>query len=305
MVNIDISGFCNATSYWDIEIIACKIASNKTEQIVLDLKHQGFDIVENGIEQAVKNIADEIELPYSNIKFTSTDKLTKSQFFKHEFKSNLMYELYRTEFNHRKIIVPNKFNYGLFLGRATSERLYAFWKHYTSVNRQKGLASMHLDIQSVTEWKSDFVEFLCSHNEKWLEISSLMPYSDIGPYIKPPMSIEAADKSWEHTYKNIAIEIVCETNITPDTFFITEKTWRPIQYGKLFLVIGSPEFEMNLKRMGFDIFDDIIDKSYDTASGYNRIDAVFKALEKLLENPVNIKDLLPRLQANKQLAIAL
>jgi hypothetical protein len=91
-----------------------------------------------------------------------------------------------------------------------------------------------------------------------------------------------------------------ETNQTADTFFITEKTFRPIAYGKLFLVIGSPEFEQNLKRMGFDIFDDIIDKSYDSESSYIRVDAVFKSLGELLHNPVDMQSLLLRLQANKR-----
>ena len=105
---------------------------------------------------------------------------------------------------------------------------------------------------------------------------------------------------WNSIYKDVSIEIVCETNTTADTFFVTEKTFRPIAYGRLFMVIGSPEFEQNLKRMGFDIFDDIIDKSYDTESSYIRIDAVFKSLGELLRNPVDMQALLPRLLTNKR-----
>ena len=52
--------------------------------------------------------------------------------------------------------------------------------------------------------------------------------------------------------------------------------------------------------MGFDIFDDIIDKSYDSESSYIRVDAVFKSLGELLCNPVDMQVLLPRLQANKR-----
>jgi hypothetical protein len=105
---------------------------------------------------------------------------------------------------------------------------------------------------------------------------------------------------WKKNYKDIAVEIVMETNQTPDTFFITEKTFRPIAYGKLFLVIGSPKFEQNLRRLGFDTFNDIIDKSYDTESSYIRVDAVFKSLGELLRNPVDMQELLPRLEKNKR-----
>jgi hypothetical protein len=107
-------------------------------------------------------------------------------------------------------------------------------------------------------------------------------------------------KVWDEIYNDISIEIVCETNTTADTFFVTEKTSRPIAYGRLFMVIGSPEFEQNLKQMGFDIFDDIIDKSYDTESSYIRVDAVFNSLGELLCNPVDMQALLPRLQANQR-----
>ena len=105
---------------------------------------------------------------------------------------------------------------------------------------------------------------------------------------------------WKHHYKDITIEIVAETSQTSDNFYITEKTLRPIAHGKLFLVIGSPEFEQNLKNLGFDIFDDIIDKSYDSSSSYMRVDAVFNSLGELLRNPVDMQALLPRLQANKR-----
>ena len=300
MVTIDITNYCGAAHNCDVEILACKIAQYKDEKIILDLKHEGWDIVENGIEQKVKNICDELTIPYAQIEFTSSDRLCKNETFKHTINPK-----YTTYFSNRykeiEIVLSTEFNYGLFCGRATNERLYSFWKHKNWQYSNRGKASMHLDIDTVTEWDSDFTSFICEYNEYWQSLLPLLPYSDVGDYIKPPMFTHAHNRSWKEIYNNIAIEIVIETNQTPDTFFITEKTFRPIAYGKLFLVIGSPEFEHNLKRMGFDIFDDIIDKSYDTQSSYIRVDAVFKSLGELLRNPVDMQALLPRLQANKRI----
>ena len=299
MVTIDITNYCGAAHNCDVEILACKIAQYKDEKIVLDLKMEGWDIVENGIEQKVKNICDELDIPYAQIEFTSSDRLCKSETFEHTI--NPEYTTFFSDWFKKTEITPStKFNYGMFCARATDERLYSFWKHKNWQYSDRGKASLHLDVDTVTEWDSDFTSFVCEYINQWQSLLPLLPYSDIGSYIRPPMYKHANSVSWKEIYNDIAIEIVVETNQTADTFFITEKTFRPIAYGKLFLVIGSPEFEQNLKRLGFDIFDDIIDKSYDSEGSYYRVDAVFKSLGELLRNPVDMQALLPRLQANKQ-----
>ena len=300
MVTIDITDYCGASHSRNVEILACKIAQHKDEKIVLDLHIEGWDIVENGIEQKVKNICDELKIPYTQIEFTSSDRLCKSETFKHTINPECT-TFFSNWFKKTEITSSTNFDYGLFCGRATNERLYSFWKHKNWQYSDRGKASLHLDVDTVTEWSSDFTEFICEHNERWQSLVPLLPYSDISSYLKSPIAKAAfEDPVWPDIYKDIDIEIIIETNQTPDTFFITEKTFRPIAYGKLFLVIGSPEFEQNLKRMGFDIFDDIIDKSYDSESSYYRIDAVFKSLGEILRNPVNMQSLLPRLQANKR-----
>jgi hypothetical protein len=301
-VKIDLTKYCGAAHSRDVEILACKIAQHKDEEIVLDLMHEGWDIVENGIEQKVKNICDELDIPYTQIEFTSSDRLCKSETFKHTI--NPEYATFFPDLHKDEKIVPStKFNYGLFCGRATNERLYSFWKHKNWRYHELGKASMHLDVNTVTEWNSDFTSFICEYNERWQSLITMLPYSDADEYCLPGDNSKEQlwdNNLWEKHYKDTAIEIVAETNQTADTFFITEKTFRPIAYGKLFLVIGSPEFEQNLKRMGFDIFDDIIDKSYDSESSYYRVDAVFKSLGELLRNPVDMQSLLPRLLANKR-----
>jgi hypothetical protein len=307
MVTLDITSYCGASFTKDIEILACKISKHKDQHIVLDLDVEGWDIVENGIEQVVKNICDELEMSYTQIEFISSDRLSKSTVFKHTPHKELMNFWKDRCYNPNDIDLPIANKYGLFLGRATNERLYSFWKHKNWQYSDSGKASMHLDPDTVTEWDSDFTSFVCEHNERWQSLVPMLPYSDTGHSIDPAtMKNEEGTglgpglDTWNQIYRDVSIDIVCETNTTADTFFITEKTFRPIAHGRLFMVIGSPEFEQNLKRMGFDIFDDIIDKSYDSESSYYRVDAVFKSLGDLLRNPVDMQALLPRLQANQR-----
>ena len=93
MVTIDITPYCGASRNWNTEILACKIAKNCNEKILLNLKHEGWDIVENGIEQKVKNICDELKIPYTQIEFRSNDRLCKSKTFKHMSNTSKKYPI--------------------------------------------------------------------------------------------------------------------------------------------------------------------------------------------------------------------
>lgn len=327
MVEIDLRDFCNAATCWNTEILACKIAKHRDEKILLDLTPEGWDIIENGIDQALKNICDELGKDYKDIEILTVDKLAKSKTFSTQV-CNKVNWWSRIFHNVNSIVPSDTYNYGMFFSRASRERLYSIWKHFNWQYTSQGIVSMRFDPMSVPEWKSTFTDFVCEHNEKWQDLIHLLPYSDLDEQwlsnfnrefdnsdrasrdknsnINAHNGIQAwNDKLWQNHYKRIAIEIVSETNTTSDSFFITEKTFRPLAYGKLFLIIGSPEFETNLKKLGFDTFDDIIDKSYDTHCGDYRVEGVFNSLAKLLENPIDMNSLNQRLEANRQRVLAL
>ena len=69
MVTINLAEYCGASHSRNVEILACKIFQHKDEKILLDLHVEGWDIVENGIEQVVKNICDAFwhtDIKYAN-----------------------------------------------------------------------------------------------------------------------------------------------------------------------------------------------------------------------------------------------
>lgn len=302
-MKIDLTKYCGASHTRDTHLLALEIAAiyRTGQRIVLSLGTDGWDIVENGIEQVVKDIANKLHIPYSNITFESTDRIGKSETFVVTTVKNrlLPKNLKPIDFKN-----PDKNNFGLFIGRGTNERLYAFWK---TRNMQNGIATCHVNTNSILEDKSDFTSFICAHNEKWQEIKLVLPYSDI---IDKKFHFGTQDTFtqihrfnldpvWHETYNNIAIEIVCETNIASGTFFMTEKIFRPIYYGRLFLVIGSPDYERNLRELGFDTFDDILDKTYDTESSYIRVDKVFNSLKKYMRAPINYSNIATRIKNNQ------
>ena len=102
------------------------------------------------------------------------------------------------------------------------------------------------------------------------------------------------------TYTKICAEVVCETNTLGKTYFMTEKTLRPMINGCIPLTVANAGYENYLKTLGFDMFDDVLDKNYDSVEGKVRIEKVYATLEDILINKDKlwIKQLSPRLQRN-------
>jgi hypothetical protein len=79
------------------------------------------------------------------------------------------------------------------------------------------------------------------------------------------------------------INLIAETHVISE-FFVTEKTWKAIAAGQLFLIIGSPGTVAYLRDQGVDTFDDLIDhKYYDNEPDWRqRIDRVHQLLDLLV-----------------------
>jgi hypothetical protein len=63
--------------------------------------------------------------------------------------------------------------------------------------------------------------------------------------------------AWFDTYINVIGE-----SAVGDRIFLSEKTWKPIASGQLFVMAGSSGNIAHLKDLGVDVFDDIIDHKY-------------------------------------------
>lgn len=89
-------------------------------------------------------------------------------------------------------------------------------------------------------------------------------------------SYTAGATTKEHTnqlcqfYPNILIDIVAETFVSGRTFFATEKTVRPMLLKKPFIIMGSKNFMIYLRQMGFKTFYEYWDENYDGFDGKER-----------------------------------
>lgn len=82
-------------------------------------------------------------------------------------------------------------------------------------------------------------------------------------------------------YENIFVDIVCETNVSGKSFLVTEKTWRSIMTKRPFIIMSNASFLSNLRRLGFQTFDQYWSEDYDKDSGKDRIKKILDIVDKL------------------------
>ena len=81
-------------------------------------------------------------------------------------------------------------------------------------------------------------------------------------------------------YNDFFIDVVAETYTNGLTFFITEKTIRPMYALTPFILFGAQGYLSTLKSdYGFKTFDQYWDESYDHCQNYERITKIYKVID--------------------------
>jgi hypothetical protein len=124
------------------------------------------------------------------------------------------------------------------------------------------------DEQYISEWMEDTMW------DEWNKLAPTLPTACTN------------DLDIEHpAYHNAYLNLVTETFIQPNELFLTEKIWKPIACGQMFLVLGPTGVLSYLNDIGFDTYNDIIDHDrYQHISQWKaRIAAIHELLDELHE----------------------
>jgi hypothetical protein len=100
-------------------------------------------------------------------------------------------------------------------------------------------------------------------------------------------------------YQKCPVNIIVETMYYEPRGIISEKTLDAFAGLQLPIIIGHKSVVADARRYGFDMFDDIIDHSYDTASNENRWKLAIDSNMHLLNGEFDYDALLPRLKKNQ------
>ena len=105
-----------------------------------------------------------------------------------------------------------------------------------------------------------------------------------------------------NSYCNIVMETHFDADQSGGTF-VTEKTFKPIKHGQLFFIAGTAGSLQLLRELGYRVFDDILDNSYDQETDHTQrwlklSRAICHAHEHL---PELFNNALPDIEYNQQL----
>tara|TARA_R110000796_G_scaffold240867_1_gene362113 strand:+ start:3872 stop:4795 length:924 start_codon:yes stop_codon:yes gene_type:complete len=102
-------------------------------------------------------------------------------------------------------------------------------------------------------------------------------------------------------YNRCEFSVVTETRYDLPYDFITEKTTQCFVSLHPALYVSNRGHVQEIRNMGFDVFDDVFDHSYDTVDDDNRIDYLVNTNRTVLEQGIpNYGDLKDRLLANRR-----
>lgn len=138
----------------------------------------------------------------------------------------------------------------------------------------KDLPNSLITFHNDEKFNGNNIELTDDEQLLWDQLKKDLPDRQYGPKL---------DDISNPAYTDSYINLVTETTVCARVF-ITEKTWKPIASGQLFLILGNPGTIEHLRNVGIDCFDDIIDHSYDSVADHReRIFKVRQSLDKLLK----------------------
>jgi len=165
----------------------------------------------------------------------------------------------------QKKIDSNTKHFGHFIGHSSRGRLaIASWLYKN--HKEKSLQTFHT--VPTDPLHSEFVglEDMWFYGYEKQHIDNAVEFLRVTPLVYDPVDpgpiIEMKMYGIQSAYKNIFVDIVCNTYITGRTFYMDEKLWRPIITKTPFIVHGPQNFIKNLHRLGFKTFSDWWDEGY-------------------------------------------
>jgi len=140
--------------------------------------------------------------------------------------------------------------------------------------------------ENVKLWWKKFVDYQDGHVDHLIE-----PFNDL--FKKLPLIADTSDFDTNHAtdfnidlYKRFPINIVTETLFFTQNVFPSEKLWKPMAQGQIFLIMGAKGFLPALRSMGFKTFSPYINEEYDTVTDHlERAEVLVKEIKRIISLP--------------------
>ena len=258
-------------------------------EIIIDMYPEGYNLYHNGVWAIIEAVCRACDIHPATITLVIGDLCA-------DYPCNTIIHQPRwlmesaTEFANLEVpfykVMEKKFLQ--FIGRATWDRVAVqmflrgtfLSDSYTTMaptkNRHKVVndtVTKILQMNQPESYKTDAIQYTLNPPKNYLTECTR---EDL---ITFPNNVIKLQELYAHSF----IEIVHETDI--HSFFITEKTIRPILFKRPFIVMGCKGYMENLQKLGFKTFDSWFDERYDQAEGFRRLDLILRRLKEIGEKP--------------------
>lgn len=135
--------------------------------------------------------------------------------------------------------------------------------------------------------------------------NGILSYHDIIPlathaYSEYNYSNEENFIALKSVYGQAAVNIVTETMYDHAPGIVTEKTQMAIAAEQIPIVIGHQGIVQDCRDMGFDMFDDLVDTSYDYLDNDVRVEQAILRNQDLIQGRINLEPYRARLIRNRE-----
>ena len=291
MTQIDIPTSNN--KIWNKEniIIDIMYAMSKNDEILLDLLFEGPDLSVVGLYDIIEKCANKFSYNLSNITIDTCNMNETHPYININYSAplHLVYNGNKNLVAEDKILHNIKI-FGVFIARSNSPRLTLVsyldkkYSHKTIYTYRYNIKDDFIrDNIGLEDLIRDYNIKDVSNESKFLskcpillQNSSEIMYKKDSCAGRGPLQqlLETDANKIDKYYKNFFIELVCETYFSGNTFFPTEKIWRPILLKTPFIVQGPQFYLKNLKKLGFKTFDTWWDEGYDIDPDNARLESI-------------------------------
>jgi hypothetical protein len=297
---------------WNKEnfLIDLSIAMAHGEEIQIDFNTEGPDLRSLDIYEYIENIVKQTSYDLSQLTIITGNLFEQHPTIKLKKQFPWAYTHWGKE-NCSQLPQPKLFDHNFktiasFVSRSNWNRLklsgYLF-KNYPS----KILQSYHYDHTNAYHSDNIGVENLIKNNyiTRLDDVTYLWKHCPLTldkiyqyPIINP------TGYSLIDNYQHFFVELVMETYSIGDTFFPTEKIWRPISQLTPFMIQGPQWYIVRLQKLGFKTFEDWWDEGYSEDHYSSQSDQVEKNIDylatlTLVELKQMYKDMMPILEHNR------
>jgi hypothetical protein len=253
--------------HYTIDMVDCV---SKNQPLHISVNHEGPDAAELGLYSLLDSICDRYNYPKKNVTITTCNQLEAHPEYCIQ-KLPPLYVASAQQFEKQNKFTSKAFghdfkHFGLFVGRSNWLRLWLASYLHGSHNNKTALTfhynpamdfhQDHLGLDDLVRFKPELVYQLDP-----LRLIEKCPIID--QVVESYPILTPAHFNIGKIYHTFFLEVVCETYSRGNSFYPTEKIWRPIINRTPFIVQGPKNYISNLRRLGFKTFGQWFDESHE------------------------------------------